>query len=404
MPTLENFTQFTGRYWDTASIRNALDYQGVKAPHTGEPFTEAMLLGISGGVTFGYFTFHYKGYDPQVNLLTRNTFDPMGKIFERMGIPVTKKQTASADKGRQNLIQALEDGYAPIASPDGSLLPYNAIGYDQANWYTMPLVIFGYEPEKGEACISDRSKVPLTVTTDELDAARSRIKKDRQRLLLLGEPDESKLVDAVKAGMVDCVKLMTEKPPKGSAKRFGFKGLEHWGDMLFDKGRGSWQKEYNSGRPGMAALTSAYTFLSPAFGKTVYVDRDVYADFLDEAALLLGEPELNDVADDYRMAGEFWADVSFYLLPEFVPLLSQARQAIDRKAELFIEGGAANLDDIIKQRDQLEQLTERSETGGRLNEKDFAGVCFTLRDKLMWVERYEWDAVEALQKVVDRIA
>ena len=86
MPTLENFTQFEGRYWDTAAIRNALDYQGVKAPHTGEPYSEAMLLGISGGVTFGYFTFHYQGYDPQVNLLTRNTFDPMGRHFRTFEI------------------------------------------------------------------------------------------------------------------------------------------------------------------------------------------------------------------------------------------------------------------------------------------------------------------------------
>jgi len=31
MPTLSNFTQFEGRYWDTAAIRNALDYQGARA-------------------------------------------------------------------------------------------------------------------------------------------------------------------------------------------------------------------------------------------------------------------------------------------------------------------------------------------------------------------------------------
>ena len=86
MPVLANFTQFGGRYWDTASIRNALDYQGAKAPHTGQPYTEAMLLGISGGIAFGYFTFHYDGYDPQVNLLTRNTFEPMETIFNRLGI------------------------------------------------------------------------------------------------------------------------------------------------------------------------------------------------------------------------------------------------------------------------------------------------------------------------------
>lgn len=49
MPTLPAYTQFDGRYWDIGVMRNALDYQGVKAPHTGEPYTEAMLLGISGG-------------------------------------------------------------------------------------------------------------------------------------------------------------------------------------------------------------------------------------------------------------------------------------------------------------------------------------------------------------------
>jgi hypothetical protein len=53
MPTLPNYTQFEGCYWDTGVIRSALDYQGVVAPHTGEPYSEAMLLGISGGVTFG---------------------------------------------------------------------------------------------------------------------------------------------------------------------------------------------------------------------------------------------------------------------------------------------------------------------------------------------------------------
>ena len=161
-------------------------------------------------------------------------------------------------------------GYAPIASPDGSLLPYNALSYDQANWYTMPLVIFGYEPEKGEAYISDRSKVPLTVSTDDLDAARSRIKKRPTALAAAGrdtaaaDGGESKLGPTPsRAGLVECVKLMTEKPPKGSAKRFGFKGLEHWGDMLITRGRGSWRKEYKSGRPAMAALTSAYYLPEP---------------------------------------------------------------------------------------------------------------------------------------------
>ncbi|MCY3979766.1 MAG: DUF4872 domain-containing protein [Chloroflexi bacterium] len=401
MPTLENFTQFEGRYWDTAAIRNALDYQGVKAPHTGEPYSEAMLLGISGGVTFGYFTFHYQGYDPQVNLLTRNTFDPMERIFERLKLPRDLRRSASANKGRQNLIDALEEGYAPIARPDGSLLPYNALSYDEANWHTMPLVIYGYEPEISEAYISDRSRVSLTVSADELDQARARIKKDRHGLILLGAPDESELADAIRQGLHDCVKLMTEKPPKGSAKNFGLRALQHWAEMLAKTSRGSWAKEYPTGRPLLAALTSAYTFLGPAFGKTVQAERDVYADFLGEAAQVLELTALTDVAARYRIAGEAWQKLLDSLLPKDAPMLSEARDAIERKTALFMESGAARLDEIIAERDRLDSLKTASETDFPLSDGEISDLRADIRDKVIEARDAEEAAVMALKTAID---
>lgn len=400
MPTLPNFTQFEGRYWDTASIRNALDYQGARAPHTGEAYSEAMLLGISGGVTFGYFTFHYKGYDPQVNLLTRNTFDPMKRIFERLGIAPKAVRTPNADKARQNLIKALDDGFAPIASPDGSLLPYNAIAYDEANWHTMPLVIYGYEPEAGEAYISDRSRVSLTVGADDLDKARGRVKKERHALLLLGDVDERLLADAIRQGLEDCVKLMTEKPPKGSAKNFGLRALDNWADMLAKKSRGSWAKEYPTGRPLLAALTSAYTFLGPAFGKTVQAERDVYADFLDEAAQVLETAAFNDVAAQYRVAGHAWQQLLDSLLPQSAPMLGEAREAIDRRTALFIESGAARLDEIIAQRDRLAALMSASESDFPLDDGEVADLRADLRDQVLNAREAEEAAVMALKAAI----
>ncbi|MBN1449981.1 MAG: hypothetical protein JW963_03125 [Anaerolineales bacterium] len=50
-----SFGKFNGRHWETGSVHNALALQGVVAPHTGQPFSEALLLGVSGGITFGYF-------------------------------------------------------------------------------------------------------------------------------------------------------------------------------------------------------------------------------------------------------------------------------------------------------------------------------------------------------------
>lgn len=401
MPTLSNFTQFEGRYWDTAAIRNALDYQGVKAPHTGQPFSEAMLLGISGGVTFGYFTFHYKGYDPQVNLLTRNTFDPMERIFNRLKLPRDLRRTTSADKGRQNLIEALEEGYAPVASPDMWLLPYNALPYDEGMWGGMPLVIYGYEPEIGEAYISDRSRVGLTVSADDLDQARSRIKKERQQLILLGAPDDAALADAIRQGIADCAALMTEKPPKGSARNFGLKALQHWADMLQKKSKGSWAREYATGRPLLAALSTAYTFMGPAFGKTVQAERDVYADFLDEAAHVLNAAELENAAALYRAAGEAWQALHGSLLPDGLPTLGDARAAIDRKTALFIESGAEHLDEIIAERDRLESLKTEAESDFPLTDADIADLRAFIRERVLQAHAAEEAAVLALKAALD---
>ena len=280
------------------------------------------------------------------------------------------------------------------------MLPYNAIPYDEYSWHTMPVVIFGYAPELSEAYISDRSRVALTVATDDLDKARSRIKKDRQRLTLLGAPDDAQLPAAVQAGIADCVALMTEKPPKGSANNFGLRALQRWADMLEKKSKGSWAKEYPTGRPLLAALTTAYTFLGPAFGKTIQAERDVYADFLDEAALVLGESELSAVADMYRVAGTAWQDLHESLLPDGVSTLGEAREQIDRKTEIFIESGAARLDEIIACRDRLEALKSEAETDFPLSDGEIASLRGQIRERVLTVREAEEAAVAALKATI----
>jgi hypothetical protein len=86
MAVLYDYHHFLGRHWETGSVCNHFAYQGVKAPHTGKPYSEAMLLGISGGIVMGYFSFSYEGYDPQARILTRNTFNPLDTLLERLGV------------------------------------------------------------------------------------------------------------------------------------------------------------------------------------------------------------------------------------------------------------------------------------------------------------------------------
>jgi hypothetical protein len=401
MPTLPNYTQFDGLYWDTGVIRNALDYQGAKAPHTGEPYTEAMLLGISGGVTFGYFTFHYEGYDPQVNLLTRNTFEPMETILDRLAIPREIKQTTSAEKARQNLIEALEAGSAPIVWADMFLLPYNVLKFDEMNWGVMPVIVYSYDPATGEAAVADRSYVGLKVSTEVLDKARARVKQDKHRLMTLEHPDNTRLPDAVRDGIQDCIALMTEKPPRGSTKNFGLSGLRHWAEMLEKDKTGSWSRDYPTGRPLLSVLISSFYFLGPAFGKTIAAERDTYAAFLEEAAAVLQKPELENVAARYRMAGKAWSGLLYSLLPEDVSMLKLARELIEQKHELFMELGGEAIDQRWKLEQQLDDLKKQSETDFPLNESEIAELRAEIRWHVLNVHDAEQEAVKALKAAME---
>ena len=153
MSILSDYTQFDGRHWETGSVHNVLAYQGIEIPETGQPISEAMLMGISGGAAFGYFIFEYKGSDPYVSLLSRNTFDPLDTLFERLAIPQDLFRTTDANKGERNLIDVLEGGRPAIVWTDVFGLPYNALPYDEQMWAMFPIVVHGYAD--GEVRIAD---------------------------------------------------------------------------------------------------------------------------------------------------------------------------------------------------------------------------------------------------------
>ena len=47
---------------DTAAVANVLAHHGVVAGHTGEPLSEAMVLGIGGGLGAGYILWEFEAH------------------------------------------------------------------------------------------------------------------------------------------------------------------------------------------------------------------------------------------------------------------------------------------------------------------------------------------------------
>jgi len=253
--------QFNGLHYETGSVHNLFALQEIKMPHTKSAPSEALLLGLSGGITFGYFSFAYKGLDPHVALLTLNTFDPLENLFNRLGVIRTVKQTTDSSKAEYNLKDALDNGQPVLVWVDRMSLPYSTYDGSLGNemYEMIPIVVYGYDTRKKIYKIADQSRVPMQISAFDLHRSRARVKKDRFRQTTLSLLSFDKLAQGVASGIRASIQSFYISPVKGHARNFGFAAYQRWVDVLKDnKDKQSWQKIFPFGRPMFAGLVSAF--------------------------------------------------------------------------------------------------------------------------------------------------
>lgn len=397
MPKLHKYRQFDGRHWETGSLCNYFAYRGVKAPHTDKPISEALLFGISGGLVMGYFSFAYKGYDPHVALLTRNTFSPMDTMLVRLGVVQHALQTTNADKGLANLIGTLEDGDPAIVWADISSLPYNVLPFVKDMWLMYPIIVYGYEEDSDTVWIADRARVPLTVTPAELAAARARVKKDKFRILTLEPPDLDKLPVAVQQGIWDCVKRYTEAPVAKAKNNFGFAAFQRWADLLAKPNQKmSWEREFPAGPKMYAGLTSAFRGIA-LVNEQAQAERDVYTDFLNEASAILGRPALKEAAGQFRASGRAWHDLATALLPDAIPAFKETRELMLHQHRLFIDKGGEALPQIRQINTRLDAIKAQVGKDFPLSPAEVVALRENLRTHVLKIHDIEKQAHAALE-------
>lgn len=400
MPTLTDYRQFDGRHWETGTVANFFNYRGVRAPHTGRPYSEALLMGVSGGAVMGYFSFAYENYPPMARILTRNTFDPWDTMLSRLGVAQNVHHTARPDRAVADLVEALEEGTPAIVWADVWSLPYNALDHDPGMWAMFPIVVYGLD--ETVAHIADRARVGLTCTPEELAAARGRVKKDKHRLMTLEAPDPNKLAAAVSAGIWDCIRLYTEAPPKGSKNNFGLAAFRYWAELLTKpKARLSWANVFPPGAKMLDGLTSAFTDIA-LFGKGEGqgADREVYADFLDEAALVLGKPALGEAAARFREAAAAWAALGATLLPEEIEPFRETRALMVRRHALFLNEGSAATSRLREIDARLAAVRQAADGDFPLTEPEVVAHRGRIADGVMRIHDVEAAAVAALAQIM----
>jgi hypothetical protein len=321
-----------------------------------------------------------------------------------LGIPQDVLQTNKADIAEKNLQNLLETGLYPLAWADYFSMPYNDLVSDHDMWGMMPILTI--KSDGKTVTVADRSSQPLDVSMETLTQARGRVKQDKYRLMTLDAPQPAKLAGAVHKGICQTIKLFTEKPPRGTRDNFGFAAYDKLARMLVNtRNKQSWERYFAPGARMYHALAGSpvqpgmYDWVN-IWGSADGAERGLYADFLDEVAIILEKPALKESAGKFRESHALWLKFADALLPDEIPLLGDSRKLIQKKYDLFIKEGDKALPEIKQINARLWELMKESETDFPLSQAEAADFRANLRDILLDISEIEQGAVDQLQNAV----
>jgi hypothetical protein len=307
-------------------------------------------------------------------------------------------RTADAEKGHANLLEVLESGKPAIVWVDVFGLPYAVPGEVASPQLMAPVLV--YAVEGGKVFLADRAAVQLVVDSQHFTQARAKLKNNRNQIMTIEALNPDKLSSSVQESLETCIKYHLDEPPLKPMKgKFGLAAYTRWAEMLADKTKKGWAQQFAPGRRMYAGLTSAF-YTIQLYGTRGLGARPLYAEFLEEAALILDRPSLKEVSRQFHKRGVLWDALNKALLPDSVPLFQEARALMVKQEELFVELGMESLEERQEISQRLDELKEIADQEFPLSEGQAAAMREDLAEKIMAIHDAEKQAFGDLREAL----
>src|SRR3954469_16124442 len=134
----------------SGAFRDLLEFHGLS--WEGEPLSEAMVFGLSGGI--GCFYYELGAMDPPLYL--GGPTGAVGRVVcDRLGIDLDLRRTDDGDEAWRWLREELDAGYPTMVNADIQELDYLRVKLS----YTMhDIVVTGYDEAEAVALIADNDR------------------------------------------------------------------------------------------------------------------------------------------------------------------------------------------------------------------------------------------------------
>ena len=332
------------RHRISSLVSHLLTQAGHLAPHTGRPYTEAMVCGLGGGIGFLYAIFEYQGLPPLITIVAQHHPDPwLPAVLDRLGVAATEEHSGKPAPAVEALRAGLGRGEAVWCVVDRTALPWHA-GAPALPTDPYPVVVAGSDGDT--LYVDDIGATPHPIGADDFAAAWTRYKKGRHHRVVLGRPGDTDLPAAIRSALATTVAHMTG-PVLGNNfdANFGLSGMARFAAQLRDtRTRSGCVRRF--AEPGAFAwalhrLHECLELEYTAPGAT----RPIYADFLDEAAGVLGDAGLADAAGEFRESGRAWSRLAD-LAAETADADPEVAELAHRRIAVAMSQGRAGADEI----------------------------------------------------------
>lgn len=398
------FNWFGGRHGESTALRGLLAHAGVKNPASGEPLSEPLCFGIAGGIGAGYSfcpsVIRY-GNGSGVSIVGRYfTYATSGAWYEgaceRLGIKTRITETASQKKAYQNLVDELAAGRPSAVWCGRTMLPFLHDIETSCGMWMHSFVVFGVDADKGEAYGSDRAPTPLTISLDDLARARAAVCSHKNRTLTVEPPARPISAATLKAAIQNGIRACTGEMLAGKMKTFSLPGLETLARMIAnDSSKDGWLKVYKQGLLYYALRDLFDSIETAGTGGGLY--RNLYADFLDEAAAICARPAFGGLAQEYRNLARGWTELARSALPEKIKPFKETRQLLVKKRDLFETKGSKADKQMAEIREKLLILSKNTHENFPLDVDQSRELLENLRERILALHRAEAGLAERLR-------
>lgn len=389
-----------GAHPETAALRNMLAFHGVTAPHTGEPFTEAMLLGIGGGIGGGYWVFEFEGIPPAMALGARHEWQRSPGLFipticDRISATTTVRETAGRKSAEKSLLETLRAGHPAAVAVDMASIPHTVMPGHLIKYYYHLVVVCGIDDDAGTVELDDRAPTPFVVSMAQLADARQMITSMKHRMVTIDDiGQEIDLVSAIEAGLVACVDGLLNPP----IRNFGLPAWQKWADLIANtKDKKGWPNVFSPGPNLYSGLLSMFQWIECA-GNGGSLMRGMFADFLEEASNVLTDRDLSSHAHHWREIASRWKALAHAALPDTSPLLSETRELLLRRDQLFLHVGEPGLDEVRAINERLSEIQSFVTEDLPLDQAQAMALFQDMREQLLDIHAAERAAIAELDR------